>query len=345
MKNKLISVIVTAYNVGDYLERCLESLLKQSYEHIEVIVVDDGSTDGTAGICERYAESCSKIRVVRQPENRGVAEARNAGLAAAKGDYIGFVDGDDWAEPDMYRAMLGACEETNAEIAICSYRQIGAEQGQEDFSGERYVLTREEALEVYICDHRPWHIYHSVWSKLFRKGIVAGLKFPRGRESEDIMYTTRALLRARTCVFLDTPYYNYLTNRQSSIMNHKLYGRRFHDEIPFWKEQAACLLEEGFEELSKKASYHFYRTMLFYYVDFRDRKMKAAGRELIGLLRGEKKEIKRLYEEEFVTAGDKARMRLALMWPSGYYWIVKGYDRFVVPLKQHRESFTRKGVS
>lgn len=336
MKENLISVIVTAYNIGDYLGRCLDSLLKQNCENIEIIVVDDGSSDNTAAVCGDYAGKHGHIRVIRQPENMGVAKARNAGLLAAKGDYIGFVDGDDWIEPDMYRAMRAACREKDAEIAICSYRQVGAGVKKELFTGKEYVLTRQEALEIYICDNKPWHIYHSVWSKLFRRDVIEGMRFPEGKESEDIMFTTRALLRARRCVFVDVPYYNYLTNRKTSIMNQKLYERRFRDEIPFWREQAACLSEEGFEELSKKAEYHFYRTMLFYYVDFRDRKMKKAGREMIAMLRKERKEIGRIYREDFAATGDKARMWLALRWPSGYYLAVRGYDRLVIPLRQHK---------
>lgn len=335
---KLISVIVTAYNIESYISRCLDSLLGQSYDNMEIIVVDDGSSDKTGNICDCYAEKSKSIRVIHQPGNLGVAEARNTGVAAAGGDYVGFVDGDDWAEPDMYKEMLRACEETESEIAICAYRQRWngddeKDRREEAFSGKRYLLTCEEALEVYICDNRPWHIYHSVWSKLFRRDVMEGLKFPAGRESEDIMYTTRALLKIQRCVFVDVPYYNYLVNRETSIMNHKLQERRFKDEIPFWKEQIGCLKGAGYSELSEKAAYHFYRTMLFYYVDFRDRRMKEAGRKLAELLKGEKKEIQRIYRREFVAVGDKARMKVMLAWPMGYYLLVKGYDGVVIPFR------------
>ena len=303
---KLISVIVTAYNIEDYISRCLDSLLGQSYDNLEIIVVDDGSSDATGRICDGYAEKNSHIRVVHQPGNLGVAEARNAGVAAAAGDYIGFVDGDDQAEPSMYEEMLRACEETDSEMAVCSYRQSlngGGESAepQETFTGQRYVLTGEEALEIYICDNKPWHIYHSVWSKLFRRDVTEGLKFPPGRESEDIMYTTRALLKLDRCVFVDKPLYHYLVNRETSIMNHKLQERRFKDEIPFWKEQIACLKEAGYGELSEKAAYHFYRTMLFYYVDFRDRRMKEAAARLAAMLKGERGEIRRIYGNSFAA--------------------------------------------
>lgn len=333
-QEKLISVVVAAYNIGEYLPRCLESLLAQSYQNLEIIVVDDGSGDDTGAVCDRYAGQYPKIKAIHQQRNEGPSGARNRGLAIAKGDYIGFVDGDDWIEPDMYRAMLTACQERETDIAICAYRQIGADGVKEQFSGETFVLTQEEALEIYICDNRQFHIYHSVWSKLFRRDVIEKLTFPEGRKSEDIIYTTKALLHISSCVFLDVPYYNYRVNRKGSIMNEQIKERRFKDEIPFWREQIQCLEKAGFSELSQKAAYYFYRRLLFYYVDFRDRKMKGAGREMAHLLRGEKDQIRGIYQKGFAASGDKVRMELALLWPGGYYGMVKLYDKYIVPLRQ-----------
>lgn len=338
MKNqseeKLISVIVAAYNIGEYLPRCLDSLLAQSYRKLEIIVVDDGSGDDTGAVCDRYAGEHERIKVIHQHRNEGPSGARNKGLAIAKGDYIGYVDGDDWVEPEMYAAMLRACEEQECDIAVCAYREIGAENTKKRFSEEQYVLTQKEALEIYICDNRQFHIYHSVWSKLFKRSVIEKLEFPAGRKSEDIIYTTKALLNISSCVFLDTPYYNYRVNRKGSIMNEQVRERRFRDEIPFWREQIECLGKAGFSELSEKAAYFFYRRLLFYYVDFRDRKMKAAGAETVKLLREEKDEIRQIYQKEFAASGDKVRMELALLWPQGYYGIVKIYDKLIVPLRQ-----------
>ena len=118
--NKLISVIVAAYNIEAYLPRCLDSLLAQTYRPIQVIVVDDGAKDTTPEICDKYAAEHEEIQVIHRA-NGGLSAARNTGLLAAKGDYIGYVDGDDWIEPDMYEKMLTACEEQGAELAVCAY--------------------------------------------------------------------------------------------------------------------------------------------------------------------------------------------------------------------------------
>ena len=330
---KLISVIVTAYNIQDYLPRCLESLLGQTYERLEIIVVDDGSTDGTAEICDRYARKCEQIKVIHR-ENGGPSAARNAGLEIAQGEYIGYVDGDDWVEPDMYAEMIKACLDTGAQIAICTYREVGEGAREIRPTGNRVELSREEALEMYICGDQQYHIYHSVWSKLFERKLIEDIRFTEGRKSEDIMYTTWALTKAGKCVFLDTPYYNYMVDRQTSIMNSQIHERRFQDEIPFWKEQRGYLYGLGMQELAQKASYQFYRRMLFYYVDFRDRGMKDSGNQLMEFLKAEKKEIQRIYGRDFVTVGDRARMKLALLFPGAYYRIVKLYDKFIIPLRQ-----------
>ena len=123
-QEKLISVIVTAYNIEAYICRCMDSLLAQTYKLIEIILVDDGSEDSTPELCDGYAEQFDNIRVIHQ-KNRGPSAARNAGFENARGDYIGYVDGDDWIEENMYEAMLKACLDAGAQIAICSYRQIG----------------------------------------------------------------------------------------------------------------------------------------------------------------------------------------------------------------------------
>lgn len=329
----LISVIVTAYNIENYLPGCMESLLAQTYSPIEIILVDDGSFDGTPGLCDGYARENDRVRVIHK-ENGGPSEARNAGLAVAKGDYIGYVDGDDRIEADMYENMLNACLRTGAQIAICAYREVGEGAQECHPTGRILELTREQTLELYISGDPQYHIYHSVWSKLFQRKVIEDIRFPEGRKSEDIMYTTWALTRASKCVFLDTPYYRYTVDRSGSIMNSQVHERRFQDEIPFWKEQADYLKKMGLQGLAEKSAYQFYRKMLFYYIDFRDREMKDSAKELMGFLRKEKQEIKRIYRKEFTSSGDRVRMKLALGMPGTYYRIVKIYDRFIIPLRQ-----------
>ena len=148
------------------------------------------------------------------------------------------------------------------------------------------------------------------------------------------MYSTMALVRASKCVFLDTPYYNYMVDRADSIMNSKLAERRFQDDIPFWKEQIAYLSGNGFAEMSEKAYYQFCRKMLFYYIDFRDRKMTGEAKELADLLKHDKETIRNIYEKRFVKSGDRVTMKLFLACPGSYYRIVKLYEKMIIPLRQ-----------
>jgi len=330
---KLISVIVTAYNIEDYLPKCMDSLLAQTYSNMEIIVVDDGSVDGTGKICDEYASKNEKIRVIHK-ENGGPSSARNAGLKIANGEYIGYVDGDDWIEPDMYQDMLKACEDTGAQIAICTYKEVGEGSKEVHPTGNVIELSRDEAMDFYISGHPQYHIYHSVWSKLFRREVIKDIAFQEGRKSEDIMYTTWALTKASKCVFLDTAYYNYRMDREDSIMHTKIGERRFRDEIPFWKEQMGYLEGIGMHELVGKASYEFYKRMLYYYIDFRQTGMKKQAVELAGLLKAERTKIDKIYGKPFVKTGDKVRMKVFLLSPGMYYCIVRMYDKFIIPIRQ-----------
>lgn len=334
----MISIIVPAYNVENYIGRCLDSILDQTFRDLEILITDDGSTDDTGKIIDRYAEKDPRIRVIRQ-ENRGLSGARNSALALATGDYIGFVDGDDYIAPDMYESMYREAESCGASLAVCAYRAFTDPAENTDgkdaalYSGKVYPMDRTEALEAFICDNRPFHIYYSVWSKLFRKDIIEGLSFPEGRNSEDILFSTKALIRSERTVFIDRPLYYYAAARPDSIMNVRLEKRRFEDEIPFLKEQVELVRKEGGDEIGRMAAYHFYRRMLFYYSDFRDRGMKKASKRLFAMLREKKDEIRSLYRADFSKKGDRVRMNFFLSAPGAYYRIAGLYDRTVVPLR------------
>lgn len=333
MKEKLVSVIVAVYNIEEYLPRCVDSILAQTYKNLEVILVDDGSTDDSGSICDTYAQKDGRISVIHK-KNGGLSDARNAGLDKASGEYIGFVDGDDWIDEDMYRAMYQACEKENAQVAACRYRQI-TKSGVIDGSGGNSVsLSRDEALEIYVCGNERYLIYNSVWSKLFAEKLIRGMRFPVGRNSEDIMFTTKAFCKMERLAYLDHAYYNYVLDREGSIMNEKAGERRLKDELPFWREQIAYIRGAGMPELSDKAAYHFYRRLLFYYIDFMENKQtRGFAGEIVRQLRDDRKIIRRIYKEDYVAIGDRVRMKLMLLAPGVYYLAVRIYDRYVIPLR------------
>lgn len=195
----LISIIVPVYNVEQYLDRCVESILRQTYRRLEIILVDDGSTDSSPAKCDGYAKRDKRVKVVHK-RNGGLSDARNAGLALVTGDYIGYVDSDDWIEPEMYARMYQACAGHNAQVAVCRYFCEYADKTVAGGDGSVIPLVRDELLKIYIGGHDRYVIYNSVWSKLFKRDVVSGMLFPKGRNSEDIMYTTRAFCRVEQAV-------------------------------------------------------------------------------------------------------------------------------------------------
>jgi len=331
--DKRISVIVPVYNVEAYLNRCVDSILAQSYEQLEIILVDDGSTDRSPAICDAYVRQDERIRVIHK-ENGGLSDARNAGLQIATGEYIGFVDSDDWIEPDMYRDMYEAAVKYDAQVAVCRYAEVYKDRVVDGSQGDVLLLNRKEVLDIYICEHPQYKIYNSVWSKLFCREVIADLKFPMGRNSEDIVFTTKAFCRLERCVYLDRAYYNYVRERDGSIMNGSSGERMLKDEIPFWREHIECIQETGETELADKAKYYFYKRLVGYYLLMdAEKTMQPYANAILHELQKDRKTIKRVYENSFVKRSDQYRMRLILTVPRLYSFVEGIYQRWVIPFR------------
>lgn len=341
----LISIIVPVYNMEKYLGRCMDSILNQTYKHLEIILVDDGSVDGSPQMCDAYAQKDNRVKVVHK-ENGGLSDARNAGLKAATGRYIGYVDSDDWIEPDMYECMYKACIEYQAELAVCRYvseHSTGGNPVQKAMTGHALQgsgavvpLSREELLKIYICGHDQYVIYNSVWSKLFRRDLVEKTVFPKGRNSEDIMYTTKAFCRLSKAVYLDTCLYHYVLDREGSIMNKVGGERMFRDEIPFWRQHISQIREAVSDAMGDLAAYYFWRRMLSYYLDLSARReTRADAKRLSGMMRKDAAEIRRVYANAYGGRGDVVRMKLFLRSPLLYRAADGVYARMVVPVKRN----------
>lgn len=213
----LISIIVAIYNVEDYLAKCIESILNQTYTNIELILVVDGSHDGSLNICQAYAAKDSRITIV-QKENGGQSTARNAGLEIARGEYVGFVDGDDWIEPEMYQTLYDLMVKNDADIVQCGWH-IANDMGNivNDNPTSFYEnFTSDDALDELILPTDK-HINTSVCSKLFRRKIVENCRFSPVRAYEDDEFIFRTVGGARKIVCIDTPLYDYF-NRANSTM-------------------------------------------------------------------------------------------------------------------------------
>lgn len=214
----MISIIVPIYKVEKYLPKCIESLINQNYRDIEIILVDDGSPDGCPQICDKYAERDSRIIVIHQP-NSGVSAARNAGLARAIGEYIGFVDPDDWVSPEMYEGMLTAIQREQADLAICGYEYYDESENVDE--SRRYLIRPDERITQKEVMNRfadiPPSIRHGVVNKLFKNNLLHGHQFKVGlHSSEDVFFLNDYVLKIQNAVIVHQPYYKNLVRQGSA---------------------------------------------------------------------------------------------------------------------------------
>lgn len=212
----MVSVIVPIYNCARDLPRCIESILRQSYQGIEVILVDDGSMDGSSDICDSYAGHDQRIKVIHTP-NRGVSAARNIGLRIAKGDFIVFVDSDDYLEYQAVSVLVAGCERTQADLVVGGFRKVknGHIISQMcDFEQDRLV-DRQGVTEYtlsYLLNPRRHQLLMSSWAKLFRSSIVKGnsIWFNEGlRTAEDVAFNFEYLRVSETVCFIKDIVYNH----------------------------------------------------------------------------------------------------------------------------------------
>lgn len=198
----MISVIVPVYKVERYLRQCIDSILNQTYRDLEILLIDDGSPDRCGEICEEYARKDDRIRFFHM-ENNGLSAARNLGLREAKGDYIGFVDSDDWIEPDMYENLLKQLEGNEADISVCGvwkeYRETKC-----DYSICEGVYIGSDAIRVLICQ-----LTSGVWNRLYKKDCWTGIFFPEKHVYEEIATSYKVFLQAHSISCMPKQFYHY----------------------------------------------------------------------------------------------------------------------------------------
>lgn len=262
--NPLISIIVPVYKVEKYIENCIKSLINQTYKNLEIILIDDGSPDRSGEICDKYASLDNRIKVFHF-ENGGVSAARNKGVEYAKGDYIGFVDSDDWVDHDMYETLFRLINEYTADIAICGYREIYPDKVEEMSNKDIKVMNNLEALELNILNDIDYQICTAPWNKLYKKEIVKNIKFPEGKVYEDIIFTTKALIESNKCVYQGISKYNYLAERTGSTMNMGFNSRSITDELPLLWDRINLLKDKDVDYLYKLALDSFVSKLLYYY--------------------------------------------------------------------------------
>ena len=223
ISDKLISIIVPVYNVEKYLKKCVYSILNQSYKNLEVILVNDGSNDNSGKICDELSREDSRIKVYHK-DNGGLSDARNYGVAKANGEYVGFVDSDDYIDQYMYENLYKAIRKYNTQIAECGITRVYKNNKlRPHYDGEEYslVVDREGYLKEYLENRK---VYGAAVCKLLSIDLAKVLKFPDGKVYEDVFYTLELLKKVDKYTLISGNYYYYYI-RGNSITTKKFSSR------------------------------------------------------------------------------------------------------------------------
>ena len=246
----LISVIVPVYNVERYLKKCINSILDQTYENIEVVLVDDGSTDKSGAICDEYAAKDLRVTVIHK-ENGGLSSARNAGLKVAAGDLIGFVDADDYIEDTMYEKLKENMDKYGSDISVCQIYK-----SYKYFTDLVDGLDKEEVYEgkdkFSNLENDNYFMTVVAWNKLYKKDLFKRVKYPEGRLFEDSYVICDILSKAKKVSYLNEPLY-YYTVRRSSIS--RSYTEKHSENIEACDKIINSLKKYKYEDLKVKEEY------------------------------------------------------------------------------------------
>ncbi len=327
MENRTVSVIIPVYNVKEYLDTCISSVKAQTYTDLEVILIDDGSADGSAELCDGYAAGDSRFKVIHQ-ENAGASKARNRGLSAASGAYVAFLDSDDWLEPDAYETLTDLLERENTDVAFGLGERVYRTELNRKPDGKITVLEEKEILDAYILDEIQYPpMQKALWDKLYRRELIGELRLPESIVTgEDGVFNTKIFCRAKKAAFIGKIIYHYRDERPGNISSTRVTDRIFKDRIPAMLQQIEDLKQAGRPELARYKILAFYRELQRLYWKTccsGNPQKKRIMRELLAYFRGRKKEIRESFRYEGASFGYRLKMESFLVSPVFYCLYMK----------------------
>ena len=320
----LISVIVPVYKAEKYLPACLDSLLGQTYQNFELLLVDDGSPDKCWGILQQYAARDARVRIFRK-ENGGVSSARNFGLRQAKGEYIGFVDSDDFVAPQYLEWMHRALQQTNTELAVCGYRKVPKEA---DPAGIAPAAEKPEIktflLAEYSFDYTQCEAANQyVWRILYKRSLCKELYFDEQLFiGEDTFFFVQVLLQAKGLALVRAPLYFYRIWPESACQ--RPFTQKHYTAVETWSriyemtQQTDPPLKNSAEQMLVLACAHAYYRMLE--AHYPDKKLRASAVETV---RTHRAAVRRMETKPRWKLWDKARLQSMLYlpaWFNGAFW-------------------------
>lgn len=258
--NSLISVIIPIYNVEKYLDRCVDSIINQTYKNLEIILVDDGSPDNCPKMCDDYAEKDSRIKVVHK-KNGGLSDARNAGMKVATGGYVSFIDSDDYVSLDFYEILLQTMIDNDSDIVECSVVKF-YENGKFDEYSDNLKVTNYETVDALdgLISENPFKQH--VWNKLYKSSVALDIPYAVGKLNEDEFWTYQVFGKAKKVTRINKTMYYYF-QRNGSIMGNGYNIRRL-DALE-GKMNRQAYIEKNFPILTTKAKVDLYGSCMFAY--------------------------------------------------------------------------------
>ena len=245
-----VSVVIPIYKVEPYLRQCLDSVVGQTYQNLEIICVDDGSPDRCGEICEEYAEKDDRIRVIHR-ENGGLSAARNTGIDAATGEYICFIDSDDFVRETFVEYLYGLIKKYDAEIAVCPLFKLVSEQTSTMQGGAEQSMTSAEALSYIFLN--PQYVGVFAWNKMYHRGLFTSIRYPEGKYYEDSGTTYRLFLASNRIAIGKEPQYYYRIARAGQITSSG--GEKKLDKIEFLYQMKECFISQCPEVLEAYERY------------------------------------------------------------------------------------------
>ena len=246
----MISIVLPVYNAEKYLRKCIESVIEQTYPVWELIIIDNGSEDGSYHICQEYAKKEERILLLHQYQNKGVSVARNLGVEKATGHYVTFLDADDWVAKDYLEQLIKIAKETQSDMVVCNFQKIydaDREVGEEDNinNTESGEMQKQSSIQVYQQEEYIQQCllngYTHCWGVLYKLSLLEGIRFPAGITiGEDVLFLIDAVLRAENIVVTEYDGYYYYINEHGA-MNRK-FTLSYMDQILCWKKAKEKLL-------------------------------------------------------------------------------------------------------
>ena len=315
----MISVVIPIYNVEKYLKKCIESVINQTYKNLEIILVNDGSTDNSKNIIDEYSLIDNRIKVINK-KNGGLSDARNVGIEIAKGDYIAFLDSDDWIELNMYEKLYSYIKQENADIVQCSYQEVYNEEvNNQKIKEEIKLISGKDSLYNLSGENHGKTVV--VWNKIYKRELFNDIRFPKGKYHEDEFTTYKLLYKANKIVDLNLPLV-YYRQRDGSIMNSKFNIKRL-DALEAFNERLAFYKEKNLNELQQITIAQILHFTNLFYIKIKDSDIKNKY-EILKILRQNIKNDYILFmKNKYVSLKQKILLTIFVLNKEIFYQVYK----------------------